>query len=114
MAHDRILMHAHDHMGRSAIVRMLRLLTGTITLTMHTGQRIHVWLGEWWSSRTVLWLHLLLHRIFCRGLVPRRTGLYVSATWTISHLSADCKGCQTQQDSTIGWELWHHRAMEDS
>jgi hypothetical protein len=66
-------------MGRSAIVRMFRALTRTTTLTVHLLQRFHVWLGEWRASRAVLWLRLLLHRIFCRGLVPRRAGLHVSA-----------------------------------
>jgi hypothetical protein len=102
MAHDRILMHTHDNVGRSAIVRMFRVLPGTTVLTVHSLQRIHFWLRERWSGRALLWIHLLLHRISCGRLVPRRASLYVSVTRIMSDLGADCVGCLMQQDNTIG------------
>jgi hypothetical protein len=78
MADDRVFMHNHDNLGRPAIVRMVHTSLVTTMLTFHLSKRIHVRLREWWSGRTPLRIHLLLRRISCGRLVPRRAGFYVS------------------------------------
>jgi len=108
MADDRLFMHNHDNVGGPAVVRIFRDLPETTTLTVHLSQRVHVWLGERRSRRAPLRIHLLLHRISCGRFVSRRAGFHVSATRTVTYLSAECVGCQMQQGSTIGWELSHH------
>lgn len=89
MADGWILMHNHDNVGRSVVVRIFQVTLMDTTLTVPSLQRLHVWFRERRSRRAHLRIHLLLDWISCGRLISCRASFDVGATRTATSMSAN-------------------------